>query len=323
MTSQTICDPNNFNNMLKVNSDGSINTSLVATPTIDIGKVVVIDGTVDTIKQAVKAASTAAGATDPSAVVALSPNSPLPTGSNVVGAVTQSGTWNIGTVTTLPSIPAGSSVIGKVGIDQTTPGTTNGVQVVAAVPAGANIIGKVGIDQTTPGTTNGVYVNTIAAGQNNIGNVGGKTIAVTVTPTVTSANAYGTNYVVGGLLTFANAFTSTGSGILQQVTVTCKKVETVAFTFVPFNANPSNTTWTDAAAAAINAADVAAVRAPISLTNYSGLGTMTVISATGIGEAMSVGSTSLYGVLIVSGTLTNNFGSTSDITVTVTILQDV
>ena len=294
MTSQTICDPNNFNNMLKVNSDGSINTSLVATPTIDIGKVVIIDGTVDTIKQAVKAASTAAGATDPSAVVALSPNSPLPTGSNVVGAVTQSGTWNIGTVTTLPSIPAGSSVIGKVGIDQ-----------------------------TTPGTTNGVYVNTIAAGQNNIGNVGGKTIAVTVTPTVTSANAYGTNYVVGGLLTFANAFTSTGSGILQQVTVTCKKVETVAFTFVPFNSNPSNTTWTDAAAAAINAADVAAVRAPISLTNYSGLGTMTVISATGIGEAMSVGSTSLYGVLIVSGTLTNNFGSTSDITVTVTILQDV
>lgn len=294
--SETIVDPTNFNNMLTVNADGSINVNatLSATPTIDIGKVVVIDGTVDTIKQAVKAASTAAGATDPSAVVALSPNSPLPTGSNVVGAVTQSGTWNIGTVTTLPSIPAGSSVIGKVGIDQ-----------------------------TTPGTTNGVYVNTIAAGQNNIGNVGGKTIAVTVTPTVTSANAYGTNYVVGGLLTFANAFTSTGSGILQQVTVTCKKVETVAFTFVPFNANPSNTTWTDAAAAAINAADVAAVRAPISLTNYSGLGTMTVISATGIGEAMSVGSTSLYGVLIVSGTLTNNFGSTSDITVTVTILQDV
>ena len=294
--SETIVDPTNYNNMLTVNSDGSINVkaTLAATPTIDIGKVVVIDGTVDTIKQAVKAASTAAGATDPSAVVALSPNSPLPTGSNVVGAVTQSGTWNIGTVTTLPSIPAGSSVIGKVGIDQ-----------------------------TTPGTTNGVYVNTIAAGQNNIGNVGGKTIAVTVTPTVTSANAYGTNYVVGGLLTFANAFTSTGSGILQQVTVTCKKVETVAFTFVPFNANPSNTTWTDAAAAAINAADVAAVRAPISLTNYSGLGTMTVISATGIGEAMSVGSTSLYGVLIVSGTLTNNFGSTSDITVTVTILQDV
>lgn len=322
--SETIVDPTNFNNMLTVNADGSINVNatLSATPTIDIGKVVVIDGTTDTIKQAVKAASTAAGATDPSAVVALSPNSPLPTGSNVVGAVTQSGTWNIGTVTTIPSIPVGSNIIGKVGIDQTTPGTTNGVYV-NTIAAGSNIVGKVGIDQTTPGTTNGVYVNTIAAGQNNIGNVGGKTVSVTVTPTVTASNAYGTNYVVGGLLTFANAFTSTGSGVIQSIAVTCKKVETVSFTFIPFSANPTNTTWTDAAVANINASDVALVREPTQLNNYSGLGTMTIMSATGIGQAMNVGSTSLYGVLIVSGALTNNFGSTSDITVTVKILQDV
>ena len=34
----------------------------------------------------------------------------------------------------------------------------------SALPAGTNLMGKVGIDQTTPGTTNGVYVNTVAAG---------------------------------------------------------------------------------------------------------------------------------------------------------------
>lgn len=43
----------------------------------------------------------------------------------------QSGTWNIGTVTTLTGItnalPAGTNLMGKVGIDQTTAGTTNGV----------------------------------------------------------------------------------------------------------------------------------------------------------------------------------------------------
>ncbi|MEE7503306.1 hypothetical protein [Methylobacterium mesophilicum] len=33
---------------------------------------------------------------------------------------------------------------------------------IAATPAGANIIGKVGLDQTTPGTTNGVVVNSSA-----------------------------------------------------------------------------------------------------------------------------------------------------------------
>ena len=39
-------------------------------------------------------------------------------------------------------IAAGSAIVGQVGIDQTTPGTTNGVQVVAALPTGANAIGK-------------------------------------------------------------------------------------------------------------------------------------------------------------------------------------
>lgn len=42
------------------------------------------------------------------------------------------------------AIPAGSAIIGKAGIDQTTPGTTNGVQVNGALPAGTNTIGTVG-----------------------------------------------------------------------------------------------------------------------------------------------------------------------------------
>jgi hypothetical protein len=50
------------------------------------------------------------------------------------------------------ALPAGSAIIGKVGIDQTTDGTTNAVHLVA----GTAIAGKVGIDQTTPGTTNAV-----------------------------------------------------------------------------------------------------------------------------------------------------------------------
>lgn len=40
-------------------------------------------------------------------------------------------------------LQAGTALIGKVGIDQTTPGTTNGVQVTAALPAGTNRIGSV------------------------------------------------------------------------------------------------------------------------------------------------------------------------------------
>lgn len=66
------------------------------------------------------------------------------------------------------ALPAGAAIIGKVGIDQTTPGTTNAV----ALTAGSAIIGNVRIDQTTPGTTNGVQVNAaLPAGSNIVGNV--------------------------------------------------------------------------------------------------------------------------------------------------------
>lgn len=175
------------------------------------------------------------------------------------------------------------------------------------VAAGSSTIGNVGIN----------------AGTNNIGNVGGKTVAVTVTPTVTTANAYGVNYVVGGLLTFANAFTSKGSGIIQTVTVTCKRVETMGFTFFLFAGNPSNTTWTDAAVAAINSADISIARGPISLVSSNALGTMTTATAFGLGLAMNPGTTSLYGVLLSNAALSNNFTSTSDISVTVSVLQDI
>lgn len=45
-------------------------------------------------------------------------------------------------VTRLPALVAGAAIIGNIRIDQTTPGTTNGVQINAALPAGANGIGK-------------------------------------------------------------------------------------------------------------------------------------------------------------------------------------
>lgn len=75
-----------------------------------------------------------------------------------LGTKAMSGSLSVTVANDQTSIPvtvgASSNIIGNVRIDQTTPGTTNGVQVNAAIPAGSNVIGKVSIDQTTPGTTN-------------------------------------------------------------------------------------------------------------------------------------------------------------------------
>lgn len=75
------------------------------------------------------------------------------------------------------------------------------VTVTGSLPAGSNLIGKVGIDQTTPGTTNLVSIGTngtvaIGAGSAVIGHViadSGSTTAVTSLPSLTTgSNVIGT-----------------------------------------------------------------------------------------------------------------------------------
>lgn len=166
-----------------------------------------------------------------------------------------------------------------------------------------------------PSTTNPLQI---------AGTVGGKTASVCVTPTITISNSYGANYVVGGLLTFANAFGPAGSGILQEVVVTMKDQETSGFTFIPFIANPTATTLTDAAIAAINAADVPKVWAPVSLSsNIQFAATLfSVQYAYGLGIPLVPGATTLYGVLLANAALTNQFAGTGDVQVCVGVLQD-
>ncbi len=126
-------------------------------------------------------------------------------GMNVGGTLTGITGNGSGLFTVINSaLPAGTAIIGKVGIDQTTPGTTNGVQVNAALPAGSNIIGNIRIDQTTPGTTNGVQVNAaLPAGSNSIGNIG-------TVSTVTGVTTVSTVTAVTGITNTVNV-TGTGS----------------------------------------------------------------------------------------------------------------
>lgn len=122
------------------------------------------------------------------------------------------------------AIPAGAAIIGKVGIDQTTPGTTNGVQVNAALPAGANLLGKVGIDQTMPGTTNGVQVNAaLPAGTNTIGSVGIVDVGTTVlgdSGNVANASAVATLAGTAAKTTYITGFCLSASGATAGADVT-------------------------------------------------------------------------------------------------------
>lgn len=126
-----------------------------------------------------KAGSTAAAAVDPSLVVALSPNSPIPPGANAIGSVSlntalPSGNNNIGDVdiVTTPglltadvtikaastaSVAADKSLVTALSPNTPLPVGANAIGSVAinaALPAGGNAIGTVAINAALPAGTN-------------------------------------------------------------------------------------------------------------------------------------------------------------------------
>ncbi len=87
-------------------------------------------------------------------------------------------------------LPAGTQLLGKVGIDQVS-ANANEV-VVKSITAGSNIIGKVSIDQTTPGTTNAVHASIVGTK----GSVTTAHNAITATTTSTEVDCTGYNGLI-------------------------------------------------------------------------------------------------------------------------------
>jgi hypothetical protein len=146
--------------------------------------------------------------------------------------------------------------------------------------------------------------------------------ALTATPTV-STGAYTSGDNVGGKVTLASACRdTTGSGIIQSVVITSKSIQTATFDVVFFSADPSGSTFTDNVAQAVVDADLSKVIGVAQCTTVVALAAESIHQATAIGLpfALSGGATTLYAAIVVRGTPT--LGSTSDIWLSVRVLQD-
>jgi hypothetical protein len=163
---------------------------------------------------------------------------------------------------------------------------------------------------------------------NPVGQVGGITTEActgrdgSVAMAVTASSAYTSGNIVGGKLKLFRALHEPRTGVVQSVRLTSKSAQTAEFDVTLFAGNPSNSTWTDKSAPAINAADVALAMAPIKLTiPYSGLGTHTVYGQDAIGRAVRIqDGEDLYAVITVVGTPT--FTATTDLQLCVALLLD-
>jgi hypothetical protein len=121
----------------------------------------------------------------------------------VLGKVTASPTANtvlarLMDILSLVVLAAGSNIIGKVGIDQTTPGTTNGVQVNAALPAGTNNIGDVDV-LSLPATPAGTNLIGKVSASHETSTIYNGTTALTPKFKVISCSSSGNNEIVAAV----------------------------------------------------------------------------------------------------------------------------
>lgn len=146
----------------------------------------------------------------------------------------------------------------------------------------------------------------------------GRLVRISVTPTI-STGTYAGKDAVGGLLTFANAARfSAGGGHVVGVTIVDKDQERADLDLVLFN--QTFTASTDNAVFDPTDADLANVLGVIPVRNWSDFNDNAVGQADPVKLPFSLTGTSLFGQLVVRNTPT--YGTTSDLTVVLHILQE-
>lgn len=147
-------------------------------------------------------------------------------------------------------------------------------------------------------------------------------VHLTAAPTVTSG-AYTTGQVVGGLISLSGAArVNSGGGLVQTVAVTVKTALTAAFDVLFFDTNPTNSTFTDNSALALNVADLPFLCGVAHCTDLVSGGTPQILQAANcsLPFKLSAAATTLYAVIVMRGAET--LASTSAIGLSVMITQD-
>ncbi len=147
-------------------------------------------------------------------------------------------------------------------------------------------------------------------------------VHLTITPTIT-AGLYTSGQVVGGKLSLSGAArVNGGSGLIQSALIGVKTALVVPYDILIFDTDPSNSTFTDNAALAVNVADLPSLVGVIQCNTLISLGTPQALQALNVALPfkLSAASTILYAVIVIRGAQT--FASTSAIILDLTVLRD-
>lgn len=222
---------------------------------------------------------------------------PLPTGA-ATAALQTSGNVSLTAIAAalaaaLP-LPTGASTAAL----QTTGNTslaTIATAVAAATPAGTNLMGKVGIDQTTPGTTNGVVINSLPS------QAFYQKTTITRSNNVT---AYPANGVVGGALDLGVLGPSGGivminfTSLMREATAILSGETTYRlhlYNVTPPSALADNATWD------LPSGDRASYLGYVDLGAPVDLGSTLYVQQPAVGIPVKLSGTHLFGYLTTIG----------------------
>lgn len=218
---------------------------------------------------------------------------------------------------------AASSAAGKFVVT----GTTNVVLTPAGgynpgVTASVNLTDVITIGTLVLGSATISSMAALVAGEAHVGEVGGSTLKVAVTPTIT-AGAYHANDVVGGIQTFANAArVSGGTGKIDTIVVRDLAAQNVVLQIFFFSATPGTGTYTDNAAMDLDDTDSALCLGHITVaaTDYISLADNSIATMRNVGLDYTCAATSLFALIRTTGTPT--YVSTSDLIITIHFLRN-
>ncbi|MFA4834852.1 MAG: hypothetical protein WC749_02105 [Dehalococcoidia bacterium] len=171
--------------------------------------------------------------------------------------------------------------------------------------------------------TTGNPVTAITAGETHLGEIGGNTTLVSITPTIT-AGAYTANDCVGGIQTLTNAIrVSAGTAVLQSVTVRDLAMQNATLQILFFNASPATGTYGDADEFDLNDTDsgLCIGMVEVNASDYKSLKDNSIGMVKNIGLPLKATTgTSLFALIKTTGTPT--YASTSDLKITFGLLRD-
>ncbi len=231
----------------------------------------------------------------------------LTAGTAGIGKLTANSGVDIGDVdvTSLPALPVGSNVIGKVSIDQTTPGTTNLVQVGGSLPAGTNAIGKLSANSGVDiGDVDVTSLPALPTGTNVIGKTRGTSASFFVTLVLDTAA-----YAAGDVLAVPQVISSVmsanaGTALLHSIIINDKDDQGQALDIVMLKTNVSLGTINNAVSISDANADEILGIVSFAAGDFIDLGGCRVATKTGVGLVCKSGAASqdLYVGAISRGT---------------------